>query len=136
MPIDASHAGRSYPPTSPITVTQRAVDAFAAALGEPAGSAEAPPTFAMVMAADAWGQMFADPELGIALNRTVHADQGFSFTRPIRVGDELTATLTIDKVRSRAGADFVGIVVDIATTAGEGVVRATSTFVCSKEAAA
>lgn len=136
MPIDASHAGRSYPPTNPTTVTQRAVDAFAAALGEPAGSVEAPPTFAMVMAADAWSQMFADPELGIALNRTVHADQGFFFTRLIRVGDELTATLTIDKVRSRAGADFVGIVVDIATTAGEGVVRATSTFVCSKEAAA
>ena len=52
----------------------------------------APPTFAAVIAADAWEAMFADEELGLALRRIVHGDQRFTLraraaSRGPRAGD-------------------------------------------------
>lgn len=134
MPITAEHAGRAYPPTAPVTVTQAEIDAFARAVGAAPG-AEAPPTFAMRIAAPAWRQLFADPELGLALERTMHADQGFELDRPFRAGDVVTGVLTIERVRSRGEADWVSVAV--ALQAGdERVATATSTFICTREGAA
>ena len=45
--------------------------------------------------------MFDDPELGLALRRIVHGDQRFTYRRPLRAGDRVHATLTIDKVRDQ-----------------------------------
>lgn len=134
MPIDSSHVGRGYPRTAPHLITREEIDAFAAALGAPTGG-DAPVTFAMTLAATAWQQLFDDAELGLALERTVHVDQAFDVVRPLRVGDAATAQLRIDKVRSRATADMVGVVVDVAVD-GKTVCTATSTFLCSREAAA
>lgn len=132
MPIDASHVGRTYPPAPPHTVTRDEIDAFARALGaEP--TEEAPLTFAMKLAAPAWASLFADAELGLALERTVHADQTFDVVRPIHAGDVATSALTIDKVRSRGNQDFVTVVVDVAVD-GQTAVVSTSTFLCTREA--
>lgn len=125
--------GRQYPPSPPYEVSRAKITEFAAALGDdnPAyrgADAVAPPTFAVVLASAAWSALFADPELDLALNRTIHADQRFTFTRPLRAGDEVTATLTIDKVRPRGNLDMVSVSVLIATTAGEPVCTATSTL--------
>ncbi|MFX4272193.1 FAS1-like dehydratase domain-containing protein [Propionibacteriaceae bacterium Y1685] len=122
-------AGRTYPPTSPYTVSAAKVDEFALVLGHDTGQEVAPPTFAIVLAARAWESMFADAELGLALERIVHGDQKFTFTRPLRVGDEVTATLTIDRVLQRAGTDMITSSVAITTTDGEPVGTATATFV-------
>ena len=46
----------------------------------------------------------------------MHADQRFSFVRPLRTGDMVIATLTIDKVRVRAGSELVSATVDISST--------------------
>lgn len=138
MPVTPEHVGRSYPPTRPYRVSAAKIAEFAAALGgvgggdlNPAYSGEnpiAPPTFAAVIASHAWDALFDDDELGLALRRTIHGDQKFTWRRPLRDGDEVLATLTIDSVRSRGPLDWVGVRVDLDTTAGERVCTATSTL--------
>lgn len=141
MPISQDHVGRQYPPTAPYEVSAAKVAEFAAALGEGGDrytgpDAVAPPTFAAVLAADAWQAMFDDPELGLALRRIVHGDQRFDLERLLRVGDRVTATLRIDKVRSRGAADIVSASVAIRTLADELVCTATATFFHSHEVTA
>lgn len=141
-----SPAGRSYPPTEPYQVSRAKIAEFAAALADdnpwyhyPApdgGEPLAPPTFAIVVASRAWEQLFGDAELGLALHRTIHGEQGFRWERPLRAGDEVTATLTIDRFRTRGGSDMVGTSVALKTTEGELVCTATATFVHAHEGAA
>ncbi len=133
MPISDTHVGTSYPATAPYEVTRGKIAEFAAALGDPnpayAGAdAVAPPTFAAVLAAEAWGALFADPALDLQLKRTLHYDQTFAYARPLRAGDEVTATLTIDKVRRRGDTAFITVSVLLATPAGESLCTATSTL--------
>lgn len=142
--ISEAHAGRRYPPTAEYEVTAGKIAEFAAALGavDPRGAedhehvAVAPPTFAAVIAANAWQAMFDDPELGLALRRIVHGDQRFTYRRPLRAGDRVQGTLTIDKVRSRGPADIVTATVEVTAAGGEPVCTATATFFHSHEAAA
>lgn len=135
MPISSADVGRRYPATAPHEVTQAELDGLARALGLEPGPA-APPTYAMVIAAPAWEQLFGDASLGLALERTMHAEQGFTYHRPIHAGDRLSAELEVTKVRSRGGSDFVSIRVDIRDADGRLTVEAPSTFVCRQEAAA
>jgi len=142
MPISEEHVGRTYPATEPYEVSRAKIAEFAAALGDsdnPAyagGEAIAPPTFAVVLSSAAWDAMFADPELALSLSRTVHVDQRFAWQRPLRAGDEVTATLRIDKVRVRGAMAIITIAVDLATTDGEALCTATSTLMHTQEAAA
>lgn len=143
MPISAEHIGRAYPPGQPYIVSSAKIAEFAAALGgaeggdaNPAYAGEhpvAPPTFAVLIAARTWDRLFGDPELGLALHRTVHADQSFVHERPLRDGDAILATLTIEKVRSRGPVDWVGIRVSLDTVEGEHVCTARSTLLHTRE---
>lgn len=133
MPITDAHVGREYPATEPYLVSREKIAEFADALGDanPAYRGDAPvapPTFAAVLAASAWGNLFADPELDMELRHTIHADQRFAWTRQLRAGDEVTATLRIDKVRARGNVAFVTVTVALATTAAEELCQATSTL--------
>jgi acyl dehydratase len=126
--------GRTYPPTAPYEVSAAKIAEFAAALGDPnpaySGKAPvAPPTFAAVIGAAAWDELFADPELDLSLQRVVHADQTFVWHRPLRTGDTVTGVLSIDKVRCRGAMEIVGVTVRMATLEGEPVVDSSSTFV-------
>ncbi|WP_316670900.1 MaoC family dehydratase N-terminal domain-containing protein [uncultured Propionibacterium sp.] len=138
MSIGTEHEGRSYPPSRPYTVSRAKIDEFAAALGDtsPAyngdgghGTAIAPPTFAAVIAARSWDVIFDDPELGLALHRTIHADQRFEITSPLRAGDRIVSTLTITKVRRRGPADMVTVSVRLDTVEGEPRCTAVSTLI-------
>ena len=130
--ITDSHIGRTYPATDPYVVSAAKVAEFADALGDAANpayagpDAVAPPTFAVVLSSAAWGAMFDDPELGLALQRTMHADQRFDFARPLQPGDQVVATLTISKVRNRGNVDMVTVEVDMSSVAGEQLCTATS----------
>ena len=126
--------GRTYPPTAPYEVSAAKIAEFAAALGDPnpaySGKAPvAPPTFAAIIGAAAWDELFADPELDLSLQRVVHADQTFVWHRPLRTGDTVTGVLSIDKVRCRGAMEIVGVTVRVATLDGEPVVDSSSTFV-------
>lgn len=134
MPISDEHVGRSYPATAPYQVSRAKITEFATALDDGANpayagpAAVAPPTFAVVLASAAWDAMFDDPELGLSLSRTVHVDQRFTWARQLRAGDEVSATLTIEKVRARGATAIITIAVALATTAGEALCTATSTL--------
>jgi len=136
--ISEIHAGRSYPPTEPYEVTGVKIAEFADALGDPNPAYRgeqpiAPPTFAAVIAGRAWEALWADEELGLELRRIVHGDQRINHVRPLRAGDRVTATLTIDKVRSRGPVDMINSHVVLATVDGEEVCTAASTFLHSRE---
>ena len=132
MPITAEHMGRRYPVTSPYVVSQAKIAEFAEAVRDdnPAYFGDgpvAPPTFAAVIAAQAWGALFDDEELGLALNRTMHTDQSFTFHRPLRPGDAVVAQLSIEKVRNRGNLEMITVLVDL-NVDGETVCEARSTL--------
>jgi acyl dehydratase len=136
--ISDAHAGRTYPPTEPYEVTGVKIAEFAAALGDdnPAYRGEqpiAPPTFAAVIAGRAWDALWRDDELGLELRRVVHGDQRISYDRPLRAGDRVTATLRIDKVRSRGPVDMINSTVILQTADGEPVATASATFMHNRE---
>ena len=139
MAITEAHAGRRYPACDPYQLSAAKIAEFAAALGDGnpryrGDSPIAPPTFATVISAHAWDQLFGDPELELARNRVVHADQRFSFVRPLRTGDKVIATLTIDKVRVRPGSELVSTTVDISSTDAEPICFSHATFLHTREA--
>ncbi|MDO5678494.1 MAG: MaoC family dehydratase N-terminal domain-containing protein [Propionibacteriaceae bacterium] len=132
MPISAEHVGRRYPAAPPYVVSHAKIAEFAEAVRDdnPAYFGDdpiAPPTFAAVIAAQAWGALFGDEELGLALNRTMHTDQNFTFHRPLRPGDAVVAELSIEKVRNRGNLEMVTVLVDLLVD-GESVCEARSTL--------
>ncbi|HEX4699639.1 MAG TPA: MaoC family dehydratase N-terminal domain-containing protein [Actinomycetes bacterium] len=147
MPIDPSFAGRTYPPTEPYEVGIEKIREFATAIGDanPAyhereaakalGHPDviAPPTFPFVLTFRASRQMIDDPELGIDYSRVVHGEQRFAHARPVRAGDVLTVTVTLETVRSAGGHDMVTSRSDVATVEGEHVASAWSTLVVRGE---
>ena len=138
--ITEAHTGHRYPPTAPYAVSAAKIAEFARALGDDSPHYQgddpvAPPTFAAVIAAPAWQQMFDDPELELALRQIVHGDQRFDYSAPLRAGEVVQATLTIDKVRVRAGSEIISCSVSIAGLEGAQRCTATATFVHSRGAA-
>ena len=139
--ITEAHTGRRYPSTAPYAISAAKIAEFARALGDDnphyhGEDAVAPPTFAAVIASPAWQQMFDDPELELALRQIVHGDQRFDYRAPLRAGDVVQATLTIDKVRIRAGSEIISSSVVIAGIDGALRCTATATFVHTRTAAA
>lgn len=132
MPITPEHVGRRYPAAPAYVVSRAKIAEFATALRDDnpcyfGDDPIAPPTFAAIVAAQAWDALFGDEELGLALHRTMHADQGFTFHRPLRPGDAVVAQLSIEKVRNRGNLDMVTVLVDL-SVAGETVCEARSTL--------
>ena len=95
----------------------------------------APPTFAIALTLSAAGVVVSDPDVDLDYSRVVHGEQRFTHHRPIRVGDRLVATTTIDAARSVAGNDLLTARVDVATEDGEPVCTATSMLVARGDAA-
>jgi acyl dehydratase len=89
----------------------------------------APPTFPIVVSLQAAEVAIFDPELGLDYRRVVHGEQRFAYARPVRPGDRLVATVTVESIRSAAGNDIVTTRTDISTTDGDPVVTAHSTLV-------
>ena len=140
MALSEAHAGRSYPPTPVYEITAVKISEFAKALEDdnPAYRTEdplAPPTLVAMVAFAAWDQMFADRELELELRRVIHADQRFSYVRPLRAGDRVTATLTIEKVRARGTTEIVSCSIEVHDQGGDVTCTAASTLVHSREAA-
>ena len=130
MPVDASLTGRTFPPTGPYDVTAERVAEFAAATGTPWSEGDpAPVTFPIVVAFAAMQELMGDPEVGIELHHVVHGEQRFGYERPVRVGDRLTARLTVDSLRQIGGADIIGTSSAVADADGELVCTAKAVLV-------
>jgi hypothetical protein len=124
MPIDASLAGREFPATDPYLVTAAAVEEFAASHG--AAADPVPPTFPIVVTFRAMLD-FLDAEQ-VDLSRIVHGEQKFAYRRPVRVGDELRATLTVGRVRQLGEADVITTSSEIVDAEGAVVCMAAATL--------
>ncbi|MGW3624228.1 FAS1-like dehydratase domain-containing protein [Streptomyces sp. NPDC000880] len=138
MALDQSFVGRTYPPTSPYEVGREKIREFAEAVGDANAAYTdreaakalghpdviAPPTFAFAITFKAAEQVIQDPQLGLDYDRVVHRDQKFAYTRPVRAGDRLTVTSTIETIKSLAGNDVVDIRGEVRDEAGEHVVTA------------
>jgi acyl dehydratase len=135
--------GREFPPTEPYLVGREKVREFASAVfstsptnfdpeaaiaaGYP--DVVAPPTFAVVVQERTLAQLLAAPDAGIDFARVVHGDQRFSYSRPIVAGDELTARLTVSRIKSLGGYSMVTAESVITDSTGAHVVTAISTLV-------
>ncbi|MGH3472051.1 MAG: FAS1-like dehydratase domain-containing protein [Nocardioidaceae bacterium] len=131
MALDPTLAGRTFAPTPPYAVNQEKIVEFSRAVGADLldGGTTAPLTFPIVVAFAAMTRLMADPAVGIELHHVVHGDQRFEQNRPIKAGDRLTGTLTIDSVRAAAGVDMIGTRTVITTVEGEPVATAFATLV-------
>ena len=143
MALDRELVGRSYPPSAVYEVGRAKIAEFATAIGaddpvhhdveaaRAAGHLDviAPPTFAIVVSLGAANVVLGDPAVSLDYSRVVHGEQRFAHHRPIRAGDLLVATTTIDAVRTVAGNDMLTTRVDLTTEAGEAVCTATSMLV-------
>jgi acyl dehydratase len=127
MPVDQSLVGRAFPPTRPYAVSEEKVREFVAATGGEYAGGDAPPTFPIVLAFDAMNA-FLEAE-AIDLFRIVHGEQRFSYERPVRPGDVLTATLTVSSLRQIAGNDIIGTTSEITDETGALVCATTATLV-------
>ena len=143
MALDQELVGRSYPPSavyevgrarSPSSPPRSASDdpvhrdaEAARAAGHP--DVIAPPTFAIALSLEAATWCSTTRDVALDYSRVVHGEQRFTHHRPIRAGDRLVATTTIDAVRSVAGNDLLTTRVDLATEDGEAVCTATSMLV-------
>ncbi|MBB5121509.1 hypothetical protein AF335_22325 [Streptomyces eurocidicus] len=138
MALDQSFVGRTYPATDPYEVGREKIREFAEAVGDahPAytdpeaakalGHPDviAPPTFVFAITFRAAERVVQDPQLGLDYSRVVHGDQKFAYTRPVRAGDRLSVTSTIESIKSMAGNDLVSVRGDVHDEHGEHVVTA------------
>ncbi len=131
MPLDPALAGRTFAPTAPYTVGREKITEFRESIGAAPldDDSTAPLTFPIVVAFCAMTQLMTDPNVGIELRNIVHGDQRFEQVRPVRAGDELVATLTVETLRAAAGMDVLGTRTEIATVTGESVATAFATLV-------
>ncbi|MDR6868128.1 acyl dehydratase [Microbacterium resistens] len=140
MPVNPELLGRAFPETQPYLVGREKVREFARAVFADApqhtdveaaralGHADvvAPPTFAMVVQDLTLQQLLGEPDSGIVLARTIHAEQRFDYTRPIVAGDELRARLRVTAIRTLGANALITSEAEIVDAAGEHVVTATS----------
>ena len=143
MALDRELVGRSYPPSAVYEVGRAKIAEFADAIGDDsslyrdpeaaraAGHADviAPPTFAIAVTLEAAMVVLDDPDVALDYSRVVHGEQKFTHHRPIRAGDRLVATTTIEAARTVAGNDLLTARVDVATEDGEPVCASTSMLV-------
>lgn len=139
--------GRDFPPTPPYLVGREKVREFARAVFADAplhtdveaaralGYADvvAPPTFAMVIQDQTLQQLLSEPDSGIVLARTIHAEQKFSYSKPIVAGDELSGQLRVTGIRMMAGNAMITSEAEITDAAGEHVVTATSVLLVGSD---
>ncbi|GAA1962764.1 FAS1-like dehydratase domain-containing protein [Microbacterium deminutum] len=147
MPVNPDLVGRVFPPTPPYVVGREKVREFARAVfaddpqhTDPEAAhalgytdVVAPATFAIAVAEQTLQQLLAEPDSGIVLARTLHAEQRFRYSRPIVAGDELTAQVVVTGIRTLGGNAMVTSDTEITDAAGGHVVTATSVLLVGQD---
>jgi len=145
--VNQELVGRDFPPTTPYLVGREKIREFARAVfadapqhtdveaARAAGFADvvAPPTFAMVVQDHTLQQLLNQTDSGIVLARTIHAEQRFTYSRPIVAGDELTGQLRVTGIRMMGGNAMITSEAEITDADGAHVVTATSMLLVGSE---
>jgi acyl dehydratase len=141
--LNTDFVGRVYGPGEPYEVSRVKIADFADAIGEPselcrdaeaarqAGYPDviAPPTFAVVLSMASARLVNDDPGLGLDYSMVVHGEQSFAHSRPLRAGDLVVATTTIESIKAVGALSMMVTSTDLSTTGGEHVCTARSTLV-------
>src|SRR5699024_4174980 len=88
----------------------------------------APPTFAVVIAQLAEAEYIEDPAAGIDFSRVVHAEERFTYHRPIVAGDLLHTSVHVDSITTRGGISMVTTRTEITADGGARVCTVTSSL--------
>ncbi|HSD48397.1 MAG TPA: MaoC family dehydratase N-terminal domain-containing protein [Actinomycetota bacterium] len=105
MPLNVALEGKAYP-TLRFEVREEHVRRFARAVGE--GEDSVPPTFVTAPEfAAGLTQVIGDADLGLDLSRVLHGEQEYEWRRPVRPGDVLDVTSTIESIRAKGGREFL-----------------------------
>jgi len=125
--LNPDSVGSTFGGTETIAVTQSEVDAFCAVIGE-TDTSIAPPTFTIRITLSQFEEILTRPEIGLDWTRLVHGDQKFQIFSPVRPGDQLSCSATIESYRVAAGNEIVSVRSDLERD-GAVVVSAWSTLV-------
>ena len=125
--LNPDSVGSTFGGTETITVTQSEIDAFCAVIGE-TDTSIAPPTFTIRITLSQFEEILTRPEIGLDWTRLVHGDQKFQIFSPVRPGDQLNCSATIESYRVAAGNEIVSVRSDLERN-GAIVVSAWSTLV-------
>jgi acyl dehydratase len=143
MALNLEYIGRVYGPGEPYEVSRVKIADFADAIGEPselcrdreaavkAGYPDviAPPTFAVIIDQRSLKAVITDPGLGLDYSMVVHGEQSFSYTRPLRAGDVVVATTTVESIKSVGALSMLVTSTSIDTVDGEHICTAKSNLV-------
>jgi acyl dehydratase len=141
VPLNQSLKGKEYIEVS-FTVDRDHVIRFCDAIGEDnpifrdeaAAKAAgydgqiAPPTFITALQIQTSGQVVMDQELGLNYSMVVHGEQEYDYTRPLRVGESLTAIPRIADIYSRGRNEFLITEAEIKDETGDVLCVARSTI--------
>lgn len=125
-------AGRTYGPAR-FRVSRAQAAAYVAASGDDPErwQTHAPPSFAGAVLFKVATSFLRDPEVASHARLLIHGDQTFTWRRPWRIGDDLTISARIDRIRERAGTAFVTFGVEVADSADRTVMSSRSLFLMS-----
>jgi hypothetical protein len=73
----------------------------------------APPTFTIRISLDQFQNILTKPEIGLDWSRLVHGDQKFEIFAPVKAGDNLSCSATIESYRVAAGNEIVSVRSDL-----------------------
>jgi acyl dehydratase len=139
MPLNRDFIGRTYEGGGTFEVGREHIRKFAEAIGDanPAyvdpeaaralgyPDVIAPPTFLTTVGMSLGGRgPVSDPELGLNYSLVVHGEQRFVHHRPVRPGDVLSATTTIEEIRDAGANELMKMRMDITAADGEVVCEA------------
>jgi hypothetical protein len=110
--LNPDSVGRTFAGTDVITISQSEVAAFCAVIGE-TDTEIAPPTFTIRITLSQFEEILTRPEIGLDWSRLVHGDQKFEIFSPVKAGDSLTCTATIESYRVAAGNEIVTVRSDL-----------------------
>jgi hypothetical protein len=110
--LSPDSVGRTFAGADAITITQSEIDAFAGVIGE-TDTSIAPPTFTIRISLDQFQEILTKPEIGLDWSRLVHGDQKFEIFSPVKAGDILSCSATIESYRQVAGNEIVSVRSDL-----------------------
>ena len=125
--LNPDSVGSTFAGTDSVTLSQSEIDAFCAVIGE-SDTTIAPPTFTIRITLTQFEEILTRPEIGLDWSRLVHGDQKFEIFSPVKAGDNLTCTATIESYRLAAGNEIVSVRSDLKRE-GALVISAWSTLV-------
>jgi acyl dehydratase len=130
--LNLAFLNRSYPSLETFKVDQEKINAFSDAIGDNNDYVKqgyASPTFLISIQMGAMEAALFDPELGLDYSKVVHGEQSFEYKKPVKAGDELSFTSTIEDIKSKVGNDFITIRSDVKDAAGNEVATLKATLI-------